>query len=228
MGTVSTTLPSDGQTIDAADVNTPINAILSEFNGNIDNDNIKSAAAISGSKLADSTVTSSKVDFGGSGAGIWWEEIGRTTLGSAGDTISVTPITAKKYLKVVVAATDTGGTINPTVRFNNDSTANNYPIRYDTNGTIAAVTSNTSLDVGVGAVAAPCHVSFEVFNIATDEKSVMGTSSTLNAAGANSPSFRNFWGKWANTSDQITRVDIINSGAGDFAIGSEVIVLGHD
>lgn len=41
MATVSTTLPSDGQTIDASDVNTPINAILSEFNGNIDDNNIK-------------------------------------------------------------------------------------------------------------------------------------------------------------------------------------------
>ena len=46
MGTVSTSLPSDGQTIDASDVNTPINAILSEFNGNIDDNNIKSGANI--------------------------------------------------------------------------------------------------------------------------------------------------------------------------------------
>lgn len=62
MGTISTTLPSDGQTIDASDVNTPINAILSEFNGNIDNDNIKTAANISGSKLADTSITGAKVD----------------------------------------------------------------------------------------------------------------------------------------------------------------------
>lgn len=62
MATVSTTLPSDGQTIDAADVNTPINAILSEFNGNIDNDNIKTGANISGSKLADTSISPSKLD----------------------------------------------------------------------------------------------------------------------------------------------------------------------
>lgn len=62
MGTVSTTLPSDGQTIDAADVNTPINAILSEFNGNIDDDNIKTGANINGSKLAADSIPATKFD----------------------------------------------------------------------------------------------------------------------------------------------------------------------
>lgn len=52
MGTISVSLPSDGTTIDAADVNTPFNTIVNEINGNIDNANIKTAAAIAGSKLA--------------------------------------------------------------------------------------------------------------------------------------------------------------------------------
>lgn len=70
MGTVSTTLPSDGQTIDASDVNTPINAILAEFNGNIDNDNIKTAANISGSKLGAATTPLSVLDADGKGGWI--------------------------------------------------------------------------------------------------------------------------------------------------------------
>lgn len=61
MGTISVTLPSDGQTIDASDINTPINTILAEFNGNIDNDNVKSGANISGTKLADTTITNAKM-----------------------------------------------------------------------------------------------------------------------------------------------------------------------
>lgn len=56
MATISVSLPSDGQTVDAADVNTPINTIVSEFNGNIDNDNIKSGANISGTKLANNSI----------------------------------------------------------------------------------------------------------------------------------------------------------------------------
>jgi len=62
MGTVSTTLPSDGQTIDASDVNTPINAILSEFNGNIDDNNIKTGANINGAKLLSSSIPGTTLD----------------------------------------------------------------------------------------------------------------------------------------------------------------------
>lgn len=62
MGTVSTTLPSDGQTIDASDVNTPINAILSEFNGNIDDNNIKTGANINGAKILASSLPGSALD----------------------------------------------------------------------------------------------------------------------------------------------------------------------
>lgn len=62
MGTVSTTLPSDGQTIDASDVNTPINAILSEFNGNIDDNNIKTGANINGAKLLAGSIPGTAFD----------------------------------------------------------------------------------------------------------------------------------------------------------------------
>lgn len=61
MGTISVTLPSDGQTADVADVNTPITTIVTEINGNLDNDNIKANAGISGSKIADSTVSGAKI-----------------------------------------------------------------------------------------------------------------------------------------------------------------------
>lgn len=40
MPIISTSLPSDGTTIDAADVNTPFNDILNVVNGNIDSDNV--------------------------------------------------------------------------------------------------------------------------------------------------------------------------------------------
>lgn len=40
MGTISVTGPSDGDTIDASDVNTPFNTIVNVINGNIDSNNI--------------------------------------------------------------------------------------------------------------------------------------------------------------------------------------------
>lgn len=65
MANISVSLPSDGETIDAADYNTPITTIVNEINGSLDNSNIASGAAIAGSKLADNSVTAQKTAFGG-------------------------------------------------------------------------------------------------------------------------------------------------------------------
>lgn len=40
MGTISLTLPADGQSIDASDVNTPFNTISTVINGNLDSNNL--------------------------------------------------------------------------------------------------------------------------------------------------------------------------------------------
>lgn len=53
MGLITVPQVSDGDTAEASDINTPVNTIANEFNGNIDNSNIKSGAAIATSKLAD-------------------------------------------------------------------------------------------------------------------------------------------------------------------------------
>jgi len=52
MGIVTVSLVADGTTADVADVNTPINTIVTEINGNLDNNNIKAAAGIDPTKLA--------------------------------------------------------------------------------------------------------------------------------------------------------------------------------
>lgn len=53
MGTISVSLPADGTTADVTDYNTPITTIVNAINGNLDNANIASGAAISTTKLAD-------------------------------------------------------------------------------------------------------------------------------------------------------------------------------
>lgn len=63
MGLISLSLPSDGSTADVADVNTPLTTIATELNGNLDNNNIKSGAAIDGAKLADTSIDLVKMDF---------------------------------------------------------------------------------------------------------------------------------------------------------------------
>lgn len=64
MGTISVSLPSDGTTADVSDYNTPLTTIVNEFNGNIDNTNVKAGAGIDGSKLADSSIVADKIATG--------------------------------------------------------------------------------------------------------------------------------------------------------------------
>lgn len=239
MGTISVSLPSDGDTIDAADYNTPIQQVVDEINGNLDNANIDAAAAIAGTKLADSAittakinddaVTAAKIDWAstGAGGGIWWEELGRTTLGSAGDSISVS-IAARKYLRIITSAIPSGNTSVAWV-FNND-TSTNYSQRTTVNDTAATGTGQGTLGTGLGtAISTPWYAIVDVVNISTKEKLATGSVITQSTAGSGTaPSISTFVAKWVNTSDQITTVTATNAGSGDFATGSEIIVLGHD
>lgn len=179
--------------------------------------------AITTGMLDDGSVTAAKL---ANDAG--FVELGRTTLGTAGDTMSVTSLPARKYLQIVVAAQDTGGTIAASIRFNND-TGSNYTRRYSVNNAADTTGVATSSILLTTAAAQPIYSRVDVVNIAAQEKLVIGQAVVRNTAGTGSnPDKFELSGKWVNTSDQITRIDIINSGAGDFAIGSEVIVYGHN
>jgi len=83
MGTISLTLPQDGDTIEAGDVNTPLNTIKDVINGNLDSDNLASNA-VTTAKITNSNVTSQKVSltYGAStesisgATGASWADIG--------------------------------------------------------------------------------------------------------------------------------------------------------
>jgi hypothetical protein len=156
-------------------------------------------------------------------------ELGRTTLGSAGDTITVSGFTARKYLTIVISLLPKTSTINVLLQFNND-TAANYSRRVSDNG--AADTTGTGV-TSIGLTDAVAQQEMfaicEVVNIATMEKLVTHRLNRRGTAGSGSaPARREGVSKWVNTTDQITRVDVTNDSAGDFEIGSQVIVYGHD
>ena len=159
---------------------------------------------------------------------VWWEELGRTTLGSSGDTITLSSLAARKYLLVIFSLINSGS-IDGLLTFNNDS-ANNYAIRLSTNG-VADTTSTSRANWSL----VPTTGSFLIFgtinilNISTSEKIGIINTMGANTAGAgNAPERRESVGKWANTSSQISRIDINNSSGGSFDTGSQIIVLGHD
>jgi hypothetical protein len=160
---------------------------------------------------------------------MWWEEIGRTTLGTAGDVITVTGMTAKKYLRIIVYQINTGGTTRPAIRFNGDATAN-YAYRLSRDGAAdVTAASTTILDITNAVSASPIHSQVDVINVATQEKPVWAQTHHPSSGAAGVPGRVEMVGKWANTANQITQIDVINNGGtGDFAIGSEVVILGHD
>lgn len=211
--------------------NTRFGLVADLLNGNLDGDNIAAggvtaaqlgASAVTTAKLADGAVTGVKT------TGIWWSELARTTLSASGDTISVPSFTANKYLKIVVFALPSGG-VDAVLRFNNDSGAN-YAYRFDqNNGSTSSATSANQLAINPTANANTKFIVIDVVNLTANSKMVQGVGSEPNTDAASAlPERGEFTGKWANTSAQITRVDVVNAGAGDFASGSEVVVLGHN
>ena len=159
-----------------------------------------------------------------------WERLAHVALSSAGDTISSGTITGKKNLKVILHLTSTGGNVNPSLRFNSDS-GSNYAIRdSDGGGTDDTQTSQTGIRLSQGSHGGNdgvfC-VNFEITNVSDKEKLCIGHGIRMSATGAgNAPDRYEIVSKWANTSAQITSIDVVNSGTGDFAIGSYITVLG--
>lgn len=68
----------------------------------------------------------------------------------------------------------------------------------------------------------------DILNLSTNRKVVHSSGSEDAATGAASaPSFLDIWGKWDNNI-QVSRITLTNISTGDYAIGSELVVLGHN
>ena len=157
-----------------------------------------------------------------------WVELGRTTLGSAGDAIDVTGLADKRYLMALINVPTTGNA-RPRTRFNAD-TGSNYSDRWSQNGggdntgpsqsfIYNEVTSTTDDTFAV------CYAS----NLSNKEKLTICHGVSAKAAGAGQEPFRSeVVGKWANTSNAISQWNITNDLAGDYTSGAECVVLGWD
>lgn len=181
-----------------------------------------------GSGLADASITSAKLDEGANTIGHGFLEIGRTTLGSAGDTISVTDLPARKYLQILIHALDATDTIGININFNED-TGNNYA--YQVSADFGAPSDSTSAATIVAKTQASeqGYVNIEAVNVATAPKLMkIWTIRESTSAASTAPDTRQLSAKWHNTSAQISRVDVTNPGAGNFDTGSEVVVFGKD
>ena len=171
--------------------------------------------------------------WGSTGQGSYNVKFGVVTVSGGGaDTITVEDLTAKKNLMVQVKTFTVGGNIKPAMRFNNDSGSNYATRDSQDGGTDATETSVAEIRLsqdGHGGTVGVFAFTINVINDASNEKIVTADTIRSNATGAGTaPARYEIASKWANTSNAITRVDIINEGTGDFATGSEVAVYGTD
>ena len=179
-------------------------------------------------------IQGTSTDFGDNGAGIpavsgGWVELGRTTLGSAGDNIDVTSLPDKRYYMVLGDFRSSGNTI-PSLRFNSD-TGTNYARRQSNNGGADATATSANVISWGSTDSAPSQkFGFGYLaNLTSKEKlwiAQMGESGTAGAT--NTTNRREVVAKWANTSNSISSVNVVNQSTGDFTSGSECVVLGWD
>jgi hypothetical protein len=170
--------------------------------------------------------------FAVSGVG-GWTELGRTTLESDANTITVSSLAAKKYLMVLTQGKTSATNVDLAYQLNADTGAN-YTSRQKWNGggSDYVLTGQTHYrPLGTTADLQFLNIEY-ITNISDKEKLIMGHGAQLNATGAGDTITREeHVAKWANTSSSINQVNAIlaNGGAGrDYRNGTEIVVLGWD
>ena len=161
--------------------------------------------------------------------GNFWEELASVELSSSNAVLSTGTFTAKKYLWFQVYLKMLTGLSDSGIQYNND-TGNNYARRTRTNSAGTSTVVNHD-DIGLGWDFTNWKNSFLngfIINNSASEKISLMHSVHQNDTGAAEIPLRTFKaGKWDNTSDQITEIDVNAVGA-NWDIGSIIKVWGSD
>ena len=133
-----------------------------------------------------------------------WKLLSRTV--GSGDTLNSGTITAKDNLMILVHTMSGSSQCTGNLQFNSD-TGSNYHRTISTNGASDSSSLTTSLIMGYGSSGEDTFSVIHIKNIAAEEKLIIGHVMSGNAEGTGGsglPNRREVYGKWANTSNQIT------------------------
>ena len=158
-----------------------------------------------------------------------WTKAGTTTLGSAGDNVSVTGTASIHNQILFHKINDTSSGVNPNLTFNSDS-GSNYTQRNSTNGgSDSTLVNQAKLEFTNAGVTPTSFVVGYTLNVEGEEKlNILFDVEEKTAGANNAPNRIEHTSKWVNTSSQITTVNMGNDDSGDYAIGSNLSVLGSD
>ena len=153
------------------------------------------------------------------------QELGSTTLGSAANTISVSGLPAREYLKIVVHIPDKAASDEIALRFNSDSTAAHYGWTVvDDAGNRVVDNSDTEIHLMDAANAGGHQTTIEVFNT-TDWKRTISMTNYAGIIGASEPQWAQGGGLW-NQSDVVDEVTIFTISGNNMNAGTKVTVFG--
>ena len=148
------------------------------------------------------------------------------TLTSSSDTVTISDLTATKF-NVFLSHRITSGESNQQYRLNNDS-GSNYTVRQSFNGGAdGTATSGTESGSHNPDDTYDGFTVMYLFNSSSKEKLVIMFNINKQASGAgNAPTRQEGVWKWTNTSDDVTRIDMVNTSTGDYNTDSNLSALG--
>lgn len=161
-----------------------------------------------------------------------WKELGRTTLGSSATSYEVASLANKRYLMVLVNNINAGQVEGDSLRFNNDTTANQHAGRYNNNGgSDGTIVNKTKTNMfGFHPHTQPSFAVMNVANLSSKEKLAIihsvGHSSNVSGSG-NAPDRAEMVAKYVNTSNPISSIQQVTNWS-TYNSGSEMVVLGYD
>ena len=162
-----------------------------------------------------------------------WIELDRVTLTGTSTTMDTNTFTAEDNLMLLYFGIPAGSYIQAKLQVGNSTidTGSNYARRHSRDGgTDSTATGGTDMGTfGDGTASANEFGVSDFVNISSQEKLDMTSSMNSNSSGAgNAPHRAEVVGKWANTSNQINRIQLTDLSGSGFASGSEIVVLGYD
>jgi len=155
-----------------------------------------------------------------------------STLASANDELTISNDDGKFLFLIANITGSSSGNIIADLNFNDDRTSStNYNKKQSTdNG--SATSSGTTGNDGIATTTAgnsslEYFMMFDIVNIASKEKLIIGSSLDTQVDGDTSylPTLYDIGGKWVNTSNKITKIDLDNAGTGDFDTESNLTVI---
>ena len=157
-----------------------------------------------------------------------WSKSGTTTLGSAGDDLDITSMTASNFSQILGHHINSGNKAVD-ITFNNNANSVYARRKSFNGGSDSSVSSQTKFDINLNNSASEFFVSY-VNDIASEEKLMMLWNVDTNTAGAGNAPTRHEWvGRFVpSPSARITRIDTNNTGSGDYDTSSNISVLGSE